>query len=305
MRVLLSTIGSRGDVQPLVALAVQLRELGQEARVCAPPDFREWIDGLGIAFVPIGPEVRGTAKSSPAVARARPTREQMRQIAEATVATQFEVIPAAAEGCDILVGGGALQVALRSVAEQRGIPYVYATRVRRPGRAPVEGTFHRRPGALQGTRHGLLGGAEYVRRLRGAMTEYVPQNQHCPLTWRKQLHRPHECQRYCFVALVTSLRTGRVVSDSLQQGVRVGLVPQHLADPARLGSGRSDQARSPKLGSFQSGPEPPHMIIVVDDGCRHPSCSLQLQRVQRCQEPSNRLGRWPLARVLQLAIAQP
>ena len=28
MRVLLSTIGSRGDVQPLVALAVRLRELG-------------------------------------------------------------------------------------------------------------------------------------------------------------------------------------------------------------------------------------------------------------------------------------
>jgi vancomycin aglycone glucosyltransferase len=30
MRVLLSTIGSRGDVQPLVALAVALRALGQE-----------------------------------------------------------------------------------------------------------------------------------------------------------------------------------------------------------------------------------------------------------------------------------
>ena len=46
MRVLLSTIGSRGDVQPLVALAVQLKELGQEARVCAPPDFRDWIESL-------------------------------------------------------------------------------------------------------------------------------------------------------------------------------------------------------------------------------------------------------------------
>ena len=33
MRVLLSTIGSRGDVQPLVALALQLRELGQEVRL--------------------------------------------------------------------------------------------------------------------------------------------------------------------------------------------------------------------------------------------------------------------------------
>ena len=38
MRVLLSTYGGRGDVEPLVGLAVRLRELGAEARVCAPPD---------------------------------------------------------------------------------------------------------------------------------------------------------------------------------------------------------------------------------------------------------------------------
>jgi vancomycin aglycone glucosyltransferase len=125
--VLLSTIGSRGDVQPLVALALQLRELGQEVRLCAPPDFRDWIDTFGIPFVPIGPEVRPFAISSPPAVRARPSPEQMRQIAEATVATQFQVIPAAAEGCDILVGGGALQIALRSVAEQQGIPYVYTS----------------------------------------------------------------------------------------------------------------------------------------------------------------------------------
>jgi vancomycin aglycone glucosyltransferase len=48
LRVLLSTIGSRGDVQPLVALAVHLRELGQEARVCAPPG------GLLIEAAPAG-----------------------------------------------------------------------------------------------------------------------------------------------------------------------------------------------------------------------------------------------------------
>jgi vancomycin aglycone glucosyltransferase len=35
MRVLLSTYGSRGDVEPAVALAVQLRALGADVRVCA------------------------------------------------------------------------------------------------------------------------------------------------------------------------------------------------------------------------------------------------------------------------------
>jgi vancomycin aglycone glucosyltransferase len=48
MRVLPSTIGSRGDVQPLVALALELKALGQEVRLCVPPDFRDWIESLGL-----------------------------------------------------------------------------------------------------------------------------------------------------------------------------------------------------------------------------------------------------------------
>jgi vancomycin aglycone glucosyltransferase len=54
MRVLLSTIGSRGDVQPLVALALELRALGQDVRLSVPPDFCEWIEGLDLTVVPIG-----------------------------------------------------------------------------------------------------------------------------------------------------------------------------------------------------------------------------------------------------------
>ena len=65
MRVLFSTIGSRGDVQPLVALASHLKALGHEVSVCVPPDFREWIETLGIAVIPIGPEVRSFARSRP------------------------------------------------------------------------------------------------------------------------------------------------------------------------------------------------------------------------------------------------
>jgi len=126
MRVLLSTIGSRGDVQPLVALALQLRELGQEVRICAPPDFGEWIGTLGIPFVPVGPEVRQTAAPRPSAALAPPSPEQFRKLMADAVAGQFEAISPAAGGCDVLVAGMALQFALHSIAEQMGIPYVYA-----------------------------------------------------------------------------------------------------------------------------------------------------------------------------------
>jgi vancomycin aglycone glucosyltransferase len=124
VRVLLSAIGSRGDVQPLVALAVQLSELGQGVRVCAPPDFRDWIDGLGIPFTPVGPELSSTGKASPSAAP--PTPEQRRQMVEASVAAQFEAVTAAAQGCDVIVATGYLVVAARTVAEQLGIRYVWA-----------------------------------------------------------------------------------------------------------------------------------------------------------------------------------
>ncbi len=126
MRVLLSTIGSRGDVQPLVALALQLRALGQEVRLCVPPDFREWIDSLGMPVTPIGPEVRKATASGPTAPPTPPSPERRRQLAEATVAAQFETIAAAAQECDVIVGATALQVAAPSVAEVMGIPYVFA-----------------------------------------------------------------------------------------------------------------------------------------------------------------------------------
>jgi vancomycin aglycone glucosyltransferase len=127
LRILLSTIGSRGDVQPLVGLAWQLKELGQEVRLCVPPDFKDWIESLGMPVIPIGPELRSTAKAnSPANAPTPPTPEQRRQMIEGTIATQFETITAAAQGCDAIVGATALQVAAGSVAEKMGIPYVFA-----------------------------------------------------------------------------------------------------------------------------------------------------------------------------------
>ena len=53
MRVLLSTYGSRGDVEPIAGLAVQLRALGAEVRVCAPPDFAELLAHVDVPLVPI------------------------------------------------------------------------------------------------------------------------------------------------------------------------------------------------------------------------------------------------------------
>jgi vancomycin aglycone glucosyltransferase len=126
MRALLSTIGSRGDVQPLVALALQLKTLGHDVRLCVPPDFRDWIEGLGVAVTPLGPEVRHAMAARPAGPSPRPSPEQVRDLIATTVATQFSVIGEAAQGCDVIVAATALQVAAGSVAEKLGIKYIFA-----------------------------------------------------------------------------------------------------------------------------------------------------------------------------------
>src|SRR5829696_2079364 len=123
VRVLLSTYGGRGDVEPLVALAVRLRQLGAEARVCAPPDWAERLAQFGVPLVPLGPPVRSLLHGAtpPSVA------DVPRRAAE-LIAEQFDKLPAVAEGCDALVATGLFPVtaSVQSVAEKLDIRYVFA-----------------------------------------------------------------------------------------------------------------------------------------------------------------------------------
>ena len=125
MRALLSTIGSRGDVQPLVALATELRAHGVGVQLCVPPDFCAWIEGLGFSVTPIGPELRKMTTPTPGAKPFQPSPEEVRKLVEDSVATQFATVKAAANGCDVIVAATALQIAARSVSELLGARYVF------------------------------------------------------------------------------------------------------------------------------------------------------------------------------------
>ena len=47
------TTGSRGDVQPFIALALALMEKGHTVTVVAPENFREFVEGFGVSYLPI------------------------------------------------------------------------------------------------------------------------------------------------------------------------------------------------------------------------------------------------------------
>lgn len=117
MRILLSAVGTRGDVQPILALATQIRAFGHEPRLCIPPNFVQQAKKLGFDPIPVGIEMRA------------PRKERPPPSVSALITDQFDVVGAAAQGCDLIVAGGAHQYAARSAAELHGLPYavtVYA-----------------------------------------------------------------------------------------------------------------------------------------------------------------------------------
>ncbi|MFD0366206.1 glycosyltransferase [Nocardia sp. GCM10030253] len=120
MRVLLSASGTRGDIEPALGLALRLRELGAQVRVCAPPNFARRFTEVGVPLVPLGPPMPGSHGAKASLA-------DRLDYADQWPAYQFDTISTAAAGCDAVIATGITEIAGRSVAEKLGIHYQYAS----------------------------------------------------------------------------------------------------------------------------------------------------------------------------------
>jgi vancomycin aglycone glucosyltransferase len=115
MRVLLSVVGTRGDVQPVLALALRVREHGHDVHLCIPPNFTVWATNLGLTATSVGIEMRAPRSGA----------ETAKPIPD-LIADQFDSILGAAHHCDVILGANAHQYAAPSIAELRDVPYVNA-----------------------------------------------------------------------------------------------------------------------------------------------------------------------------------
>jgi vancomycin aglycone glucosyltransferase len=131
MRVLLSTFGSRGDVQPVLALAVELRAFGVDARVSAPAD-EEFQQLFADAHVPLLPAF---AAARTWLAEVMPQRKRLSlpDLAAKVMMSQYAAVDAAvdafgAPGCDAMLTTGLFSsvIAAHAVAEKRNLRYVHA-----------------------------------------------------------------------------------------------------------------------------------------------------------------------------------
>jgi Glycosyltransferase family 28 N-terminal domain len=54
MNIVLQVVGSRGDVQPFVALGNELQKYGHRVRLATHDVFKSFVKGAGLEFFPIG-----------------------------------------------------------------------------------------------------------------------------------------------------------------------------------------------------------------------------------------------------------
>ncbi len=116
MKVLVVTFGTRGDVQPMLALALGLRAAGHEVRVALPPNAVGWAASLGLQAHGVGVDFEVTMREvGTRLDKALP-------IMQSEIAVHAKALVPLVDGVDRVVSASLYDVAV-SLAEARGIAY--------------------------------------------------------------------------------------------------------------------------------------------------------------------------------------
>lgn len=119
MRALLAPHGTRGDIQPMLALGVALRARGHAVVFSVPSGFVEWVRANGFDVMSNGVDIQAEMGSPDA--NLDSVRWMFGRLKEQT-ARMFEPIARASEGADVIVGAGA-QLVTASIADLREVPH--------------------------------------------------------------------------------------------------------------------------------------------------------------------------------------
>jgi UDP:flavonoid glycosyltransferase YjiC (YdhE family) len=127
MKFVVASYGSRGDVEPCIAVALELLRRGHDVRmaVTVPPEMLGVVESAGLATVPYGRDWRELLRDEDFV---RMIQDPMSAIPQAieyvnqVSAEKSTTLVSLAEGADLLLAGITEQELVANVAEYYGIP---------------------------------------------------------------------------------------------------------------------------------------------------------------------------------------
>lgn len=153
MKIALAVYGTRGDIQPTMALGRALMAHGCDIILCAPSEFEDVATAAGVEFAAVGHDVKNFLQRNSQNLGGGLLRSvsALRAFFAEEMTSQFAALAAGAAGCDLIIGAG-MQFAAGSVAEYHGIPYRFLaftpTMVVSYAHAPPTVPLHRLPRIL-------------------------------------------------------------------------------------------------------------------------------------------------------------
>jgi UDP:flavonoid glycosyltransferase YjiC (YdhE family) len=126
-KILLTTLGSLGDLHPYLAVGIGLRDRGHTVTIATSEVYRAKIEGEGLRFAPLRPDLTGMI-DNPEIMRdlmhpRRGTEFVIRKLFLPAIEQTFEDTLAAAREADLIVGH-AIAFATPTVAEYLKKPWI-------------------------------------------------------------------------------------------------------------------------------------------------------------------------------------
>jgi UDP:flavonoid glycosyltransferase YjiC (YdhE family) len=121
MKISIVVYGTRGDVQPMLALANALINKGHEIVFCANPENEYFVKSYNCQFVAFGPNVKEQLKIN-AVTKKTPDSFSSLKGLKIEIEKQVELLPEIIKGSDLVIGAG-IVFGVRSATEIANIPF--------------------------------------------------------------------------------------------------------------------------------------------------------------------------------------
>lgn len=122
MKIAFVIFGTRGDVQPMVALADGLLKRGHEVTICAPPENEELISSVNCMFIPFGPSPKKAAKENPKKQKGGVAVKISPKEGKKVISDQINILLKILTGTDLILSVG-IVFGVHTAADILKVPY--------------------------------------------------------------------------------------------------------------------------------------------------------------------------------------
>jgi len=122
MKIACVILGTRGDVQPMVALATGLIKKGHEVIICAPSENEQLARTYNCQFLAFGPEIKKKIKENPEKQKGGVAVKISPSQGKKFILDQINLLPDKIKGVDLVLGVG-IVVGVQTAADILKVPY--------------------------------------------------------------------------------------------------------------------------------------------------------------------------------------